>query len=154
MTEILVTVGVSASVMVALLSVYITCAKSWHRTALAIESTREVNHCLDQIVYGVGTGMGLRASYSVTNLGTAGNWTLRSSNYNGLAWYDYEPGSKVVIYSNAAGRWVIGTNIIASGVTSTLTSVSISLTVRKSDGRFSMTNTVGTLVKLRTPASR
>jgi hypothetical protein len=26
--------------------------------------------------------------------------------------------------------------------------------VRKSDGRFSMTNTVGTLVKLRTPASR
>jgi len=154
LVEILITLGISVSAMVALLSVYITCTRSWHRTVLAIDTTREANHCLDQMVYGVGTGMGLRSSFSLTNLGTSANWLLRSSNYNGLAWYDYDPSRTVVIYSNADGNQVIGTNIIASAVASSMTSVSIYLTVRKGDGQFSMSNTVGTLVKLRAPTSR
>lgn len=154
LSEIMITAGISVSVIVALLSVYLTCASSWHKTVLAIDATREANHCLDQMVYGVGTGMGLRASYSVTNLGTSANWLLRSSNFSGVAWYDYDPNMKMVIYSNTAVKLVIGTNIVASTVVSTPTSVGISLTVWKGDGQFSMSNTVGTFVKLRAPASR
>lgn len=154
LVEILITMGISVSVIVALLSVYLNCARSWHRTVLAIESTREINHCLQQMIYGVGTGMGLRASYAVTNFGTADNWLLRSTNGSEVAWYDYDPSRTLVIFSNAAGIQVIGTNIIASTVTSTVNSVKIALTVRKVDGQYSASNTVSTFVKLRTATMR
>jgi type II secretory pathway pseudopilin PulG len=154
LVEILIALSLSVSVIVALLSVYVSSARSWHRTVLAIDTTREATHCLGQMVYGVGTGMGLRASYSVTNLGTATDWLLRSSNFNGVAWYDYNPGMTVVVYSNAAGSQVIGTNIVASTVTSSAIGVKIALTVRKVDGQFSGTNSVSTFVKLRTAAMR
>lgn len=154
LVEILVVTGISTALIVALLSVYVSCARSWHRASLAIDTTREVNHCLEQMIYGVGTGMGLRASYAVTNLGASTDWLLRSSNYNGMAWYDYNPARTTVVYSNAAGSQVIGTNIIASTVTATVNGVYIALTVLKTDGRYSGSNTMSTFVKLRTATMR
>jgi prepilin-type N-terminal cleavage/methylation domain-containing protein len=154
LVEILIVVGISASVIVALLSVYLSCIRSWHRASLAIETTQEANRCLNQLVYGVGTGMGLRASYTVTNLGSATDWLLRTSNYDGMAWFDYNASKKIVVYSNASGFQVIGTNIIASSVTTTVNSVKITLTVLKTDGQFSGTNTMSTFVKLRTATIR
>ena len=152
--EILIAMGISVSVIVGLLSVYLTCARSWHRTVLAIDTTQAANHCLDQMVYGVGTSLGLRASYAVTNLGSATNWLLRSSNYYEVAWYDYEPGATTVVFSNAAGKQLIGTNIIASTVTSTVTGLKIALTVMIVDGQYSASNTLSTFVKYRTATMR
>lgn len=154
LVEILITVAISTSMIVALLSVYLTCVRSWHRTTLVISATREVNHCLEQMIYGVGTGMGLRASYSVTNLGSTTDWMLRSSNANGLAWYDFNPGQTTVVFSNTSGRQVIGTNIIGSSVITDGKSVAIALNVLKVDGRFSGSNTMSTFVKLRTANMR
>ncbi len=154
MVEMMITVAISGSVLVALLSVYLSCAQSWHRTSLSINTTQEAAHCLDQMIYGVGTGLGLRASSSVTNWGTATNWVLRSSNIYEVAWYNYNPGKTIVTFSNAAGSRVIGTNIITSSVTATVNSVNIALTVRKSDGRYSETNTVRTFVKIRAPLTQ
>jgi hypothetical protein len=90
----------------------------------------------------------------VTNWGNATNWLLKSSNFNEVAWYDYEPDRTIVIFSNAAGSRVIGTNIIASTVTSAGNGVKIMLTVKKIDGRYSETNTVSTFVKLRCATTR
>lgn len=154
LVEILITVAISTSMIVALLSVYLTCMRSWYRTALVINTTREVNHCLEQMIYGVGTGMGLRASYSVTNLGSSTDWMLRSSNINGLAWYDFNQSQTTIVYSNATEWQVIGTNIIGSTVTTDGKSVSIALTLFKTDGRFSESNTMSTFVKLRTASMR
>jgi type II secretory pathway pseudopilin PulG len=154
LVEILITVAISTSMIVALLSVYLTCVRSWYRTALVISTTREINYCLERMVYGVGTGMGLRASYSVTNLGSATDWLLRSSNASGLAWYDFNPGQTTIVYSNAAGRQVIGTNIIGSTVATDGNGVSIALTVLKTDGMLSGSNTMSTFVKLRTASMR
>jgi len=154
LVEILITVGISTSMIVALLSVYLTCVRSWHQTVLVIDTTREINHCLEQMIYGVGTGMGLRASYSVTNLGSATDWLLLSSNASGLASYDYNPGQTTVVFSNAAGRQVIGTNIVGSTVTTDGKCVGIALTIVKTDGQFSGSNTMSTFVKLRTASMR
>ena len=154
LTEILIALGVSTAMIVALLSVYLTCLRSWHQTVLAIDTSREANHCLEQMIYGVGTGMGLRASYSATNMGSTTDWLIKSSNYNGLAWYDYDANKTIVIYSNSAGSQVIGTNIISSTLTSTVNSISISMTVLKTDGRYSGSNTMSTFVKLRTASMR
>jgi type II secretory pathway pseudopilin PulG len=154
LVEILITVAISTSMIVGLLSVYLSCIRSWHQTALAISTTREVNYCLERMIYGVGTGMGLRASYSVTNLGSATDWQLRSSNVNGVAWYDFNPGQATVVYSNATERQVIGTNIIASTVITDGSGLSIALTVLKTDGMLSGSNTMSTFVKLRTASMR
>ena len=152
--EILIALGISTTVIAALLVVYVTCIRSWHQTVIAIDTTREAGHCLGQMIYGVGTGMGLRASYSVTNLGSSSDWLIRSSNYNGMAWYDYDSSKTIVLYSNAAGSQIIGTNIISSTVTSTVNTIGISLTILKTDGRYSGTNTMSTFVKLRTASLR
>ena len=149
--EMLITVAISGSVFVAILSVYLSCIQSWNRTTLSLNTTEEASTCLDKMIYGVGTGLGLRASYSATNLGTASSWQLRSSNYNEVASYNYNPAETTVSFSNASGSWVIGTNIIASTLTSTVNSVAVALTVLKTDGRYSESNTVRTFVKLRAP---
>jgi len=154
MVEIMVTAAISSSVLIAILSVYISCIQSWHRTTLSIGVTREASHCLDQMVYGVGTGQGLRASYAITNLGSATNWVLLSSNYSGVAWYNYNPTQTTVTYSNATKSLIIGTNIIASTATATVNTVNIALTVRKFDGRYSESNTVRTFVKIRAPMTK
>ena len=152
--EILIAFGIATSLIVGLLSVYLTCGRSWHRASLAIDTTREANRCLDQMVYGVGTNMGLRSCSWVTNTGSASDWVLRASNFNGVAWYDYNPAQTTVVYSNAAGRLVIGTNIVASTVTATGSGVGITLTVQKSDGQFTGSGTMSTFVKLRTAMMR
>lgn len=154
LSEILIATAISASVIAALLSVYLVCIQSWHRVALVSDATHEGNRCLDRMVYGVGTGMGLRASYSVTNAGTATDWVLRTSNYNGVASYDYIPSRTVILYSNAGVIQILGTNIVSSTVTATVNGVRISLTVGKTDGRLSETNQMTTFVKLRTATMR
>ena len=152
--EMLITVAISGSVLVAILSVYITCIQSWHRTTLSISTTQEATHCLDQMVYGVGTGFGMRAAYSVTNLASTTNWILLSSNFSGLAWFSYNPAKTTVTYSNAAKSQIIGTNIASSTATSTASNVYIALTVLKTDGRYSESNTVRTFVKIRAPMTK
>jgi type II secretory pathway pseudopilin PulG len=154
LAETMVTIGISTSVIVALLSVYITCLRYWRQSVLAVQTTQEANHCLNQMIYGVGSNSGLRAAYAVTNLGTTTDWQFRSSNYSGVAWYDFNTAQQAVLYSNAAGRQVIGTNIVASSATSTVNTIRISLTVLKTDGGYSGSNTVSTFVKLRTASTR
>lgn len=152
--EMVVTIAISTSVVVALLSVYITCIRYWHQSVLSVKATQEANYCINQMIYGVGSNSGLRAAYVVTNLGTTSDWLLRSSNYSGLAWYDFNPAQQCVTFSNSTGRQLIGTNIVSSIATATVSTVQFSLTVLKTDGRYAASNTMSTLVKMRTATMR
>jgi len=149
--ESLISLAVSVFLLAGLLSVFVICNRYWHITSLDMSTTRGGSSCLQQMVYGVGTNIGLRGAYWVTNSGTATNWALQSSNYYGRISYTYSPASKTVVFSNATSSRVIGTNIVASQVTNTAFGLSISVTLQQTDGRFTEGNTLSTYVKLRAP---
>ena len=154
MVESMITMAISVFLIAGLLYVFVLCNRFWHVTGLDLSTTRKGNQCLEKMVYGVGTGMGLRAAYWVTNWGTSTNWLLQSSNYYEQVWYKYEPASGRVIFSNASFSCVIGTNVVASQVSTSAFGLSISLTLQQSDGPFPDGNSLNTFVKLRTPRTQ
>jgi len=151
--ESMISLAVSVFLLAGLLNVYILCNRLWHVTSLDISTVREGNHCLEQMVYGVGTGMGLRGAYWVTNMGTSTNWQLRSSNYYEQIDFQYYPGRRTVVFSNATQSRVIGTNIVSSQV-SVSNGVTIVLTLQQSDGPFPDGNVMSTYVRLRAPKTQ
>jgi len=149
--ETLFAAGLSVLVMAMLFEAFIVCNRNWHRTALDLASTREGSQCLERMVYGVGTGLGLRAAYWVTNWGSTTNWQLQSSNYYGYSWYRFNPANQVVVFSNARGISVIGSNVVSSLVSNTPMGISVSLTLVQAEGGFRETNSLSTYIKMRTP---
>ena len=149
MVESMIALGISVFLLAGLLNVFIACNRYWHVTSLNMSTTRQGSHCLQQMVYGVGTNIGLRGAYWITNSGTSTNWVLTSSNYYGTVWYKYVASSKTVVFSNASSTCVIGTNIVASQVSTSAFGLGISLTVQQSAGPFPDGNQFSTYVKLR-----
>ena len=147
------TIVVSVLIVTCLLSVYIACNRYWHQTSLDLATSRQGNQCLERMVYGVGTNIGLRGAYWATNSGTSANWNLISSNYYGIVWYSYNSTSQTVVFSNSQGSSVIGRNITSSQVVAT-NGLTISLTLQKVDGRYTNNNAINTYIKLRTPKTQ
>ncbi|MEI6563268.1 MAG: hypothetical protein WCO42_03050 [bacterium] len=148
--ESMITVAISVFIVAGLLTVFIVCNRYWHQTSLDLAITRQGNQCLEKMVFGYGTNIGLRGAYWVTNRATSTNWRIQSSNYYGEVWYVYDATNKVVIFSNKQENCVIGRGIVASQV-STINGLSISLTSQQSDGRYTSSNALSTFVKLRAP---
>ena len=153
MAESLISLSVSVFLLAALMNTFIVCNRLWHITSLDISTVREGNSCMQQMVYGVGTGMGLRGAYWVTNTGSSTNWSLRSSNYYEQIYYTYSPARKTVTFSNASLSLVIGTNIVSSQV-SVSNGVTIVLTLQQQDGPFPDGNVMSTYVRLRAPKTQ
>jgi len=151
--ESMIAMGVSMFIIAGLLTVFIACNHYWHRTSLALSTNRKGTQCLERIVYGVGTNIGMRGAYWVTNRATSANWRLQSSNYYGEVWYVYDRTNQNVIFSNAHENCIIGRYIVDSQV-STTNGLGVSLTVRQTDGRYACSNTLSTYVKLRAPKSQ
>jgi len=154
MVESVISLSISVILLSGLLSVYILCNRLWHVTGLDLSTVRKGNQCLEKMVYGVGTGMGLRGAYWVTNMGTSTNWLLKSSNYYEQVYYQYFPASSTVVFSNATTSVVIGTNIVSSQVSVAGNGVTIVLTLQQSDGPFPDGNVMSTFVRLRTPKTQ
>lgn len=153
--ETMFVLGISVFLITVLLSCFVMGIRYWHQTSMELTSTLEGSTCLDRMVYGVGTGMGLRAAYWVTNIGTSStNWSLVTSNYYGMVWYKYNISNSTILFSNAQGKSIIGTNIIASQVVTSQYGINISLTVKKSDAGYADTNVFSTFVHPRTPKSQ
>jgi len=150
MVESMIAMGVSIFIIAGLLTVFVVCDQYWHRTSLTLSTIRQGNQCLEKMIYGVGTNIGMRGAYWVTNRATSTNWQLQSSNYYGQVWFIYDRTNQNIIFSNACENYVIGHQIVDSQVSST-NGLSISLTVQQSDGRYATSNTLSTYVKLRTP---
>jgi prepilin-type N-terminal cleavage/methylation domain-containing protein len=154
LVEIMITMAITTFLVAGMLASFILAYQYWHRTSLEISTTRIGSGCLEKMIYGCGTSMGLRAAIWVTNQGSATNWIIRSSNYYEETWYSLNTTQRTVTFSNASGRLVIGTNIVASTVTQDTKGLSISLTLQQSDGPFPDGNKFSTYVKIRAPQNR
>jgi prepilin-type N-terminal cleavage/methylation domain-containing protein len=154
LVEIMVAVFVSALVVTGLLGGYVVCTRYWHRTSAQLSTTTVGSRCLESMVYGEGTSMGLRAAYWVTNLGSATNWSLLSSNVYERIWYTYDRANKRVFYSNALRSVVIATNIVDSQVTFASNGLKIAISVLQYDGPYPDGNKFETFVKPRVPKER
>jgi type II secretory pathway pseudopilin PulG len=154
LVEIMIAMGISLFVVAGMMASFVLGYQYWRRTSLEMSTTRIGSTCLEKMVYGCGTSMGLRAACWVTNTGSATNWALRSSNYCGEVWYRLNAAQRTVTFSNASGSLVIGTNIVASTVTQDSKGLTISMTLQQSDGPFPDGNKFTTYVKIRAPARR
>lgn len=154
LVEIMIVMGISVFVVAGMMASFILGYQYWHRTSAEIATTRLGSGCLQKMIYGTGTSMGLRAACWVTNQGTATNWILRTSNYYEQVWYRLNTTQGTVTFSNASGSVVIGSNIIASTVTQDLKGLSISLTLQNQNGPFPDGNKFSTYVKIRAPQNQ
>ena len=154
MVESLISLAISVVLLAALMNTFVLCNRLWHVTSLDISTVREGNSCLQQMIYGVGTGMGLRGAYWVTNTGSATNWSLVSSNYYQQIYYTYSPSRKTVTYSNATQSLVIGTNIVSAQVSVGAGGVMVLLTLQQWDGPFPDGNQMSSFVRLRAPKTQ
>jgi type II secretory pathway pseudopilin PulG len=153
LAEALVATSLFTLVMAMLIDSFLICNRNWYRARVHMMATQRGSQCLESMVYGVGTGLGLRAAYRTTNTGTAASWSLMNSNYYGVDWYRYVPDSKIVIYSNGTMNCRIATNVISSWVSNVPAGLAISVTICETDGKFTDTNSMRTTIKWRTPRS-
>jgi type II secretory pathway pseudopilin PulG len=153
LAEALVAVSLFTLVMAMLIKAFLMCNRNWYRARVNMMASQRGSQCLERMVYGVGTGLGLRAAYTTTNLGTAASWWLMSSNYYGIDWYRYVAGSRIVTYSNSAMNCRIATNVISSWVSNLPAGLALSVTICETDGTFTDTNSMSTTIKRRTPRS-
>lgn len=146
--EVMVATALFGLVVAGTISVYIMCNKIWHSTSLSMQAVRESSLALSRLVYGMETNSGLRTASMITNINSGGSWHMTVSNLSGVV-QDVYYNSPEKILSNANSIICRDVSSATATVNSAGGTVSIQLTVIKTNGMFVASNTVSTLVKMR-----
>lgn len=119
LVELTIAVSLFGLLVTGAFGVYIMCQRMWRATSLQLETTHMANLALERMVYGLGTGSGLRAAawievdtnkykslfspYDPYWLNPTGVPPPADSAYNNLGLYftNYTDGSWRIAYSNA-----------------------------------------------------
>ncbi len=158
LTEVLMATAIFSMVTAGAAAVYLACTRIWYDSDLRMRTAYEASTVLQKMVYGISGTNGMRAAISTNVAVSSGPWGWRvtystpdAANYG----FIYRPGAAnngAILASNfwAGGdAVVIGTNIVASAVTTNSGGLNVTVSVGIEEGRFSSTNTMSTYVHYR-----
>ena len=146
LVEMLISVSILTIVIVGTFNVFIQNLRSYNATTLMRTSATRASLALDRMVYGVGTNNGLReaarASVTISNVSST-FWRLSLTNNTYFQW---SSANKCI--TDQSGK-TLGTNIIASTLSTNGSGCTISLSAAESGGGRVITNTMATFVQFR-----
>jgi prepilin-type N-terminal cleavage/methylation domain-containing protein len=146
LVEMLISVSILTVVVVGTFNVFVQNLRSYNATTLMRTSATRASMALDRMVYGVGTNNGLRevpkTSVTLSNVAST-FWRLSFTN---SAYFQWSSTTKSI--TDQSGK-TLGTNIVASTLSTNGGGASITLSVAESGGGRIITNTVATFVQFR-----
>ena len=146
LVEMLVSVAVLTIVIVGTFNVFVQNLRSYNATTLMRNSETRASMALDRMVFGVGTNQGLReagqADVTISNVAST-YWKIAYTNNTYFQW-----SSTTKCITDQTGK-SIGTNIVASTLSTNGSGCTISLSVAESGGGRIITNTMATFVQFR-----
>ena len=146
LVEMAMSVAIVTVVIVGTFNVFISYLRSYNATTLMRTSATRASLALDRMVYGVGTNYGLReaphAGVTISNVAS----TFWKISYTNNTYFQWSSASKCII--DQSGK-KLGTNIVASTLSTNGGGCSISLSVAESGGGRTITNTMATFVQFR-----
>jgi prepilin-type N-terminal cleavage/methylation domain-containing protein len=146
LVEMLISVAILTVVIVGTFNVFIQNLRSFNATTLMRTSATRASMALDRMVYGVGTNYGLReapkSSVTISNVAST-YWKIAYTNNTYFQW-----SSTTKKITDQSGK-AIGTNIVASTLSTNGSGCTISLSVAESGGGRIITNTMATFVQFR-----
>jgi prepilin-type N-terminal cleavage/methylation domain-containing protein len=146
LVEMLISVAVLTIVITGTFNVFVQSIRSYNATTLMRTSATRASLALDRMVYGVGTNLGLRevpeSSVTLSNVGST-FWKIAFTN---SAYFQWSSTCKCITDQSGKG---IGTNIVASTLSTNGGGCSITLSVAESGGGRIITNNMSTFVQFR-----
>jgi prepilin-type N-terminal cleavage/methylation domain-containing protein len=146
LVEMLISVSILTIVVVGTFNVFVQNLRSYNATTLMRTSATRASMALDRMVYGVGTNYGLReapeASVTLSNVAST-YWKIAFTNGTYFQW-----SSTTKKITDQSGK-AIGTNVVASTLSTNGGGASITISVAESGGGRTITNTVATFVQFR-----
>ena len=151
LVEVMVATVIGALVVAGSLMLFVTFLRLYNTTTLMRNTGNAASRALDRMVYGVGSGAGLREAGGTNVFLTTtanGGWRL---DYNSTFFFQYVADSKII--TNDTGT-LICTNVTSSSVTLYTNNAHnaacrISLSVAQNAGGDTWTNTFTTAVQFR-----
>jgi prepilin-type N-terminal cleavage/methylation domain-containing protein len=154
LTEVMVSLAIFSLVMAGIVPVYIMCIQAWKRTSLELETAQNSSLAVEKLVYGVGKQYGLRSAVgaSVVVSMAGADWTVQYRDIEG--WtnaFCYESATSDLMFSgrDTPGWVLVGRDIVSASVSNTGNGLSIRVTSSVTEGRFTESNTMTTLVSFR-----
>lgn len=146
LVEIMVVQVLFGIVMIAVCSFYIASLNSWKMADLKQEVAHRTSTALERIVYGVGSGAGIRSAKALTLDHSGDGWALTID--GGLvSTVTYDPNAKTLTYM--PGDILICENVVDSSALLEDNGVTVSVTVEGTDGKWSERNTMTTFASIR-----
>lgn len=146
LVEMLISVSIMTIVIVGTFNIFIFYLRSYNATTLMRTSATRASLALDRMVYGVGTNYGLReaphAGVTISNVAS----TFWKISYTNNTYFQWSSASRCII--DQTGK-KLGTNIVASTLSTNGSGCTISLSVAESGGGRILTNTMSTFVQFR-----
>jgi hypothetical protein len=146
LVEMAMSVAICTIVIVGTFNVFISYLRSYNATTLMRTSAIRASSTLDRMVYGIGTNAGLReagqADVTISNV-AATYWKI---GYTNNTYFSWSSAKKSIVDQNGK---TIGTNIVASTLSTNGSGCTISLSVSESLGGRTITNTMSTFVQFR-----
>jgi prepilin-type N-terminal cleavage/methylation domain-containing protein len=146
LVEMLISVAVLTIVIVGTFNVFVQSLRSYNATTLMRISATHASLALDRMVYGVGTNYSLReapkASITISNVAST-YWKIAYTNGTYFQW-----SSTTKKITDQSGK-CIGTNVVASTLSTNGGGASITVSVAESAGGRTITNTMSTFVQFR-----